>query len=429
MIEIYPINYIDKVIVAPPSKSLTNRALIIASLAEGTSIIKNVCFCDDTGYLCNALSMVNIHLEKGRDYIKVENRIKDRESISIGNKEIYLGNSGTAMRFFATFASLIRGDILLKGNARMNERPIKDLLDGLHMLGVEASSVNNNGCPPLCIKGKGKIHGGKIVMSGKSSSQYLSSILLCAPYADKEVEIIIKDCLTSKPYIDITISLMRAFSAEIKDYEYKRFIVSNKHRYRPREIVLEGDASNASYFFAAAAILDGKVKITGLNYDSPQGDIKFVDILGKMGCKVIKGDNFIEVSGKAKYGVSVDMNSMPDMVQTLAVVAAFVNGKTEIKNISNLSIKETNRILAIKNELSKIGAKVYITDDTIWIEPGVLKGATIETYDDHRMAMAFSIAGLKIPHIIIKNPECVSKSFPQFFDFIEGLSKNRCRNR
>ncbi|MBI5182883.1 MAG: 3-phosphoshikimate 1-carboxyvinyltransferase [Nitrospinae bacterium] len=417
MIEIKPINNLNATIVVPSSKSYTNRSLITTSLAEGESKIKDPLFSDDTIYMINALSEFGVMIKRDGETLLVEGT---NGKIRSPQKEIFLGNSGTAMRFLTTFAGLAPGRTVLNGDERMNERPIQDLLDGLRGLGVKAYSRYDTGSPPVVIEG-GTIIGGKTTLRGGKSSQYLTSIMLCAPYAERDIEIDLVGELTSRPYIDMTIDIMREFDVHVEKDGYKRFIIRRGQRYHHREYSIEGDASNASYFFAAAAVTGGRVKITNLNPFSAQGDTHLLDILEKMGCKVIRGNDYIEVIGGKLKGITVDMNSMPDMVQTLAVISLFAEGETRITNISNLRIKETDRIKALSAELIKVGGIVEELEDGISIIPSSLHGAEIKTYNDHRMAMSFSITGLKVPGIKIDNPECVSKSFPDFFERLKGL--------
>ncbi len=416
MIEIKPIDNLNATIIAPSSKSYTNRSLIIVALAEGKSKIKNPLVSDDTRHMINALSDFGVMVKKDNTLIVegTNGRIKSPQ------KEIFLGNSGTAMRFLTTFAALAPGRTVLNGNERMRERPIQDLLDGLRGIGVKAYSKYDTGCPPVVIEGETMI-GGRTTLRGDKSSQYFTSIMLCAPYAERDIEIDVIGELTSKPYIDMTIDMMKEFGVDVEKDGYKRFTIRRGQRYHHREYRIEGDASNASYFFAAAAVTGGRVKVTNLNPSSAQGDIRFLDILEKMGCKVIRGKDHIEVIGGKLKGITIDMNSMPDMVQTLAVISLFAEGKTEITNISNLRIKETDRIKALSAELAKAGGLVEESEDGISIIPSSLHGTEVKTYDDHRMAMSFSIIGLKVPGIKIRNPECVSKSFPDFFERLGDL--------
>ena len=414
MIEIKQIAKLDAEVFIPGSKSYTNRALIIAALAEGKSVLRNVLVSDDTKYMVNALQEFGIKIEeKENSFIVYGTGGKLKKPA----KEIYVGNAGTTMRFLTTFAALAKGEITINGDKRMQERPIGGLINALYNLGVKAESNNNH--PPIKIFG-GSLKGGKTKINGNISSQFLTSILLCAPYAEKDVELEVVGDLTSKSYVDISLDVMKSFGVKVQNDSYKIFKIKKK-KYQPKEYLIEGDLSSASYFFAAAAITKGKIKVKNINPNSVQGDVCFVDLLKKMGCEVIKEKDSIEVIGKDLYGITADMNNMPDTVQTLAVVAAFAKGKTVIKNIYNLRVKETDRINALESELKKIGIKVEATRDIITIYGGTAKGSEIETYNDHRMAMSFAIVGLKIPGIIIKNPECVTKSFPEFWDKLKEI--------
>lgn len=409
---IKPKSRINAVIEVPGSKSYTNRALLVSALAKGKSIIKNPLFSDDTIYMANALKKFGIHIEK-----------KDNSFVVYGDKPkepntvIYVGNAGTAMRFLTAFAALVNGKTKITGNPRMQKRPIKDLLLSLEQLGVKTYS--NNGYPPVEIIG-GNFVGGKTTLEARKSSQYLSAILMVAPYANNDVTIVVKK-ITSKPYIAITIDVMEKFGVKVVNYGFKRFFIK-KQRYVARTYTIEGDASNASYFFAAAAITSGRVKVKNLNPDSVQGDIRFIDILKKMGCKIKKGKNYIEVIGNRLKGIEVDMNDMPDVVQTLAIVALFAHGTTRIRGIENLRIKETDRINAIITELRKVGAEIKFENGLIIKPKPKYKEAIIETYDDHRMAMSFAVLGLKVP-ITIREPNCVKKSFPDFWEKFKQLYK------
>ncbi len=417
MIEIKPIDNLNATITAPSSKSYTNRSLIIAALAQGINKIINPLFSDDTRHMINALSNFGVIVKKEGETLIVEGT---NGRIKAPQNEIFLGNSGTAMRFLTTFAALAPGRTILNGDERMMERPIQDLLDSLKELGVKAYSKYDTGCPPVVIEGE-TIAGGRTSLKGDKSSQYFTSIMLCAPYAERDIEVDVIGELTSKPYIDMTIDMMKKFGVGVEKDGYKRFTIMKGQRYHNREYRIEGDASNASYFFAAAAVTGGRVMVTNLNPCSAQGDIHFVDVLEKMGCKVIRGNDYIEVIGGELKGITIDMNSMPDMVQTLAIISLFAEGKTEITNIPNLRIKETDRIKALSAELAKVGGIVDESEDGISIIPSSLHGTEIKTYNDHRMAMSFSIIGLKVPGIKIRNPECVTKSFPDFFERLRDL--------
>ena len=417
MLAIKTKKFVKAVIESPPSKSYTNRALIIAALANGNSIIKNPLFSDDTNYMISALRQFGIKIIKNGNNIIVHGK---NGKLSPSKNNIFVGNAGTAMRFITSLASIAEGGTTITGDKRMQQRPIKDLLDALNQLGVESES--NNGFPPIKIYG-GLFNGGNVKLKGDVSSQFLSSILMCAPYAKKDVTISIVGNLTSKPYVDITLDVMKNFGIDVKNLNYKKFIINNNKKYKPINYKIEGDASSASYFFAAAAITKGKIMVKNINPNSKQGDIKFVDILKKMGCGVKKGNDFIEVQGNRLKSVDVDMNEMPDVVPTLAVTSLFADSTTIIRNVQNLRFKETDRLKALAFELRKIGANVEEMNDGLKIKRRRLQKAIIETYNDHRMAMSFAVAGLAINGLKIKNPNCVAKSFPDFWNKFNSLYK------
>ena len=417
MIEIKPISKLDAVLTVPSSKSYSNRALLIAALADGESHTYNCLKCEDTRYMISALNSHNINIVEDKTKVTVHGC---NGFPGTSGKNIFVGNAGTTMRFLCSFAALCLGETIIDGSWRMRQRPLNDLIDGLSPLGVEIISQNENGCPPVKIKGGG-IDGGETEMNGDKSSQYFTSILMSSPYAKKDVLIKVNGELTSRPYIDLTIDLMRIFGVNVENNSYSSFFIKSGNGYKAREYTIESDMTSATYFFAAAAITGGKVKVKNINISTMQGDIKFVDILKKMGCIVLKGENFIEVEGGGLTGINVNMNEMPDAVQTLAVTSLFAKGETRITGVSNLRIKETDRIKALATELSRLGAQVRELDDGLVIIPGKMQAAEIVTYDDHRMAMSFSLAGLKIHGIRIKNPGCVNKSFPDFFKKLESL--------
>jgi len=408
---------LNAVIKAPSSKSYTNRALVISALAEGKSVLKNASFSEDSLRMVKALKEFGIKIFRDKKNLIVYGGIS---KIITPRKKIYIGNAGTAMRFLAGFSAIVKGRTIIDGNARMRQRPIKDLIDAMNSMGVNAYSLNKNGCPPVAVEG-GNFIGGKCRIKADVSSQFLSSILMVAPYSEKGVEIEIEGKLTSEPYIDMTLDVMKRFGMGAK--RRGNIIVVKRGKYRSREYEIEGDFSNASYFFAAAAITHGKIRVVNLNPNSAQGDKKFADLLKRMGCRIKKMRDVIEVEGGRLKGIDADMNKMPDIVPTLAVVAAFAEGKTKIRNVANLRVKESDRISSVARELRKIGAEVMEKKKGMEIMPHKLKGAKIETYNDHRIAMAFSIAGLAVEGIIIKNPSCVKKSFPGFFEAMKSLYK------
>jgi 3-phosphoshikimate 1-carboxyvinyltransferase len=422
VIEIIPITgRIDAVVSVPGSKSYTNRALITAALADGESTITNALFSDDTKYMASGLNALGIPIKEdpnaNRFVINGKGGI-----IPAKQANLFIGNAGTAMRFLTAMLTLGNGVYEIDGIERMRQRPIQDLLDGLKQLGADVVSKFNNGCPPVLIRGIG-LQGGSAVVKGDLSSQYFSALLMTAPYAKNDVSIKVKGDLVSKRYVDMTIALMRQFGVDVKNNDYKTFFVKSGQRYRATQYKVEGDASAASYFFAAAAITGGKARVVGIGSDSLQGDIHFVDVLKSMGCKVTNNANWIEVQGDSLHGIDVDMGDMPDVVQTLAAVAVFARGKTRVRNVKNMRIKETDRIAAVVNELRRMGISAVEYEDGFEIEPSTPRPAEIETYDDHRMAMSFALIGLRANGITIKHPECVSKTFPDYFQRLEALRR------
>jgi 3-phosphoshikimate 1-carboxyvinyltransferase len=333
---------------------------------------------------------------------------------------INVGHSGTSMRFLTALASLKKGTTLLDGSERLRERPMGELLNGLGELGVKAYAKKGNDCPPVIVESQG-LKGGKARIKGRESSQFVSGLLMVAPYALRDVHIEVSSPLSSKPYVDITRDVMSAFGVEIQNQGYSSFFVKAGQRYLPQRYRIEGDASNAAHFFSAAAVCGGRVKVKDLNPVSTQGAIGFLEILERMGCRVTRGSDWIEVLRGELHGIEIDMNEVPDLVPTLAVTAAFAQGKTLIRNIGHLRLKESDRIHALAVELSKMGIRVKEEEDGLEIEGGNPYGAEIETYDDHRMAMSFAIAGLAVPGVKIKGERCVNKSFPEFWKTLQKL--------
>jgi 3-phosphoshikimate 1-carboxyvinyltransferase len=421
-LEIQPIEGpLNADVTVPGSKSITNRALLVAALAEGESSLTGALFSEDTDHMADALRALGIHVDAnpGRSSFAIRGA---GGRIPALRADLYAGNSGTAARFLTAAVGLGQGTYTLDGTPRMRERPIQDLLDGLRSLGVNAYSKEGNGCPPVVVEASG-IRGGPTVMPGSRSSQYFTALLLAAPYAEKDVDIRVEGDLVSKPYIDITISVMRAFGVEVRNDGYARFVVGAGQRYRAQDYLIEPDASNASYFLAAAALCGGRVRVHGLSPASAQGDARFADVLERMGCEVHKDADGIEVVGPERLtGIDVDMNAMPDMVLTLAPIAPFASGPVAIRNVANLRIKETDRISALATELQKLGVRVEAREDGLTVHPTDRLGSgELDTYDDHRMAMGLSLIGLAAPGIVIRNPECVAKTFPGFFEHLEAL--------
>jgi 3-phosphoshikimate 1-carboxyvinyltransferase len=417
MIEVKPLGHCDGAATVPGSKSYTHRALIVSSLADGESFLFNALRCEDTEHTARALIKFGVEVRWENDHVRV---LGKGGMFRATDEKIDVGNSGTTMRFFTALAALKTGITLLDGSARMRKRPMGGLLSGLEALGVKAYSRNGDNCPPVIVESHG-LTGGTARIKGEESSQFISGLLMVAPYARRDVNLEVTGFLASKPYVDITQGVMSAFGVEVRNQGYRSFFVKAGQRYLPQEYRIEGDASSASYFFSAAAVCRGKARVENLNPATIQGDVRFLEILERMGCRVTRGDDWIEVLGGELHGIEVDMKEMPDLVPTLAVTAAFARGKTVIRNIEHLRLKESDRIHALAVELSKMGIRVKEGEDGLEIEGGKPIGTEIETYDDHRMAMSFAIAGLAVPGVKIKGERCVDKSFPGFWEELQRL--------
>ncbi len=419
-----PIRRISGSITLPGSKSLSNRVLLLAMLSEGETFIENLLDSDDVRRMIDALAKLKILYEEDRPSKKI--RVKGEGGrIPVDETELFLGNAGTAIRPLTAALTLGHGRFVLDGIERMRERPIQDLLDGLNQLGAQVRSINNSGCPPVEIIANG-LPGGVTKLSGAISSQYLSAILLTSPYAQTPVEIRIRDHLVSIPYVEMTIRLMNRFGVNVDVSEdFKNFHINAPQSYKsPGTYFVEGDASSASYFLAGAAITGGTVTVIGCGTDSLQGDAQFAKIMEMMGAEVHWEANQITVRGSGNLkGIDVDMNEMPDAAMTLAVSALFAKGTTAIRNIYNWRLKETERLKAVSSELKKLGAIVEEGEDYIIIEPPEkLLPAEIATYNDHRMAMAFSLAACSEVPITILDPSCVGKTFPDYFEQLSELT-------
>jgi len=416
MIEITPVGKIATTLAVPGSKSLTQRALIAASLADGTSRLVGPLDSEDTEYSSKALGQMGMDIEKGADSWTVKG---NGGRIAASSEPIYLGNNGTATRFLTSVAALGHSSYLIDGDERMHQRPIGPLMQALQGWGVEIRSLHGTGCPPLAIDSHGLQGGGTVLPEGKSS-QYLSSLLLVAPYAARPATLRVEGEVLSKPYVAMTLAVMAEFGIEVEAApDFSSFNIP-QGCYRAREYLIEGDASNASYFWAAAAVTGGRVTVSNVPVPSLQGDAMLVPLLGRMGCEVTREGNGLSVAAaRPLEGITVDMGDMPDVVPTLAVVAAFAEGPTRITNIAHLRIKECDRLSAVVAELTKLGAKVEEFPDAMIIHGDGgrgLHGAEIETYKDHRMAMCFAVAGLRIPGVRITGEGCVAKSFPDFWE-------------
>jgi len=426
MKEIAPVANIDRTVTVPGSKSLTQRALLAAALAEGESELLDPLDSEDTEYTSTALMAMGIGVEKRSDRWLVHGR---GGRIVTPAEVLYLGNNGTATRFLTSFVCLGNGLFSITGDKRMEERPIEPLMLALRGWGASLESVRGTGCPPLEIKASG-LAGGKTLLPEGKSSQYLSSLLLVAPYARRQAELEVAGEVLSKPYVAMTLAVMEAFGVKAEANAACNHFVIPTGVYCPRTYQIEGDASGASYFFAAAAVSKGKVTVRNMPYPSLQGDAVFVDLLERMGCRVEKTSAGTLVEGPEKLrGIAVDMGDCPDVVPTLAVVAAMAHGRTIISNIAHLRIKECDRLHVMASELAKLGVRTEERADALLIDgcggqPETLRGAVIDTYNDHRIAMSFAVMGLEVRGIRIENEGCVVKSFPDFWDRFARLSSS-----
>ncbi|MES2462626.1 MAG: 3-phosphoshikimate 1-carboxyvinyltransferase [Armatimonadota bacterium] len=407
----------------PGSKSITNRALALAALAEGATTLTNALFADDTERMMDCLRALGFAVEDSRERESIT--VRGHQSIPSANATLFVGNSGTTARFITPVTALGQGTFVVDGVARMRERPMGDLIRALRQLGVDIESLGANGCPPLRINGHG-LKGGACEVRSDTSSQFLSGLLLAAPCADgPETRIHLDGPILSAPYIAITTTMMRQFGGSVTVSEDGRdFEVPGRQQYRsPGNYVVEPDASAASYFLAAAAITGGRVRVPGIGKNAMQGDAAFVDVLEAMGCTVTRAEDFLEVVGTGDLrGINVDMNAISDTVMTLAAVAPFASSPTVIENVAHIRHKETDRLAAVATELQRLGVRVDERADGMTIYPAArLLPATIQTYDDHRMAMSFALIGLRAPGVVIADPKCVAKTFPDFFDRLQAL--------
>ena len=416
-----PASHVAGVVRLPGSKSLSNRLLLLSSLAHGTTDVRNLLDSDDTRYMAAALQTLGISLTFNED--KTACLVESAGGpFPAANADLFLGNAGTAIRPLCAALCLGRGQYTLTGEPRMMERPIAHLVDALRQLGADITYSQAEGYPPLQIRANG-LRGGRVAIGGNISSQYLTSLLLASPLIGEELVIDIVGELVSKPYIDMTIDVMRRFGVTVHNDAYRQFLVPGGQAYQsPGRALVEGDASSATYFLSAAAIRGGAVRVNGVGADSIQGDVGHADVLERMGALVRRGADYIEVSRGDLRGVDLDLNHIPDAAMTVAVTALFAQGKTVIRNIGNWRVKETDRLAAMAAELRKVGGQVVEGPDYLEITPPArLRPAAIETYNDHRMAMSFSLASLGAAEITILNPACVSKTFPEYFDVFQTI--------
>jgi 3-phosphoshikimate 1-carboxyvinyltransferase len=410
---------IDADVRVPGSKSITNRALLIAGLAGGESTLAGMLFSDDTRYMVDALTGLGLTVETDQPTERAR-IVGCGGTFPNAEANLFVGNSGTTMRFLTAALAVGKGRYRVDGNDRMRSRPIGPLLHALRELGSSAQSEADNDSPPVVIEANGLV-GGRCSMEGGLSSQYFSAVLMAAPYAQRDVEITVIGDLVSKPYMVITAGVMRDFgvAAELDRETWRTFRVAAGQRYGGRAYQIEPDASNASYFFAAAAVTGGRVRVPGLGRNSTQGDLNFVHALEQMGATVAMTDTDTEVIGPPEgklRGIEIDMNAISDTAQTLAAIAPFADGPTTIRGIAHNRHKETDRIADLATELRKIGQDVVEFEDGLTITPSSVMPARIATYDDHRMAMSFAVTGLRAEGIVILDPGCTAKTFPDYFD-------------
>ncbi|EAS3395592.1 3-phosphoshikimate 1-carboxyvinyltransferase [Salmonella enterica] len=417
-----PIARVDGAINLPGSKSVSNRALLLAALACGKTVLTNLLDSDDVRHMLNALSALGINYPLSADRTRCDITGNGGALRAPGALELFLGNAGTAMRPLAAALCLGQDEIVLTGEPRMKERPIGHLVDSLRQGGANIDYLEQENYPPLRLRG-GFI-GGDIEVDGSVSSQFLTALLMTAPLAPEDTTIRVKGELVSKPYIDITLNLMKTFGVEIANHHYQQFVVKGGQQYHsPGRYLVEGDASSASYFLAAGAIKGGTVKVTGIGRKSMQGDIRFADVLEKMGATITWGDDFIACTRGELHAIDMDMNHIPDAAMTIATTALFAKGTTTLRNIYNWRVKETDRLFAMATELRKVGAEVEEGHDYIRITPPAkLQHADIGTYNDHRMAMCFSLVALSDTPVTILDPKCTAKTFPDYFEQLARMS-------
>jgi len=405
----------------PGSKSLTNRALIVAALAGGRSTLTGVLDSQDTQVMAESLRRLGIATVVDDDRCTAE--VEGCSGLPPAERaELWLENSGTSIRFLTALATLADGTIRLDGNERMQQRPIGDLVTALNGLGAAVSCDRDNGCPPVTVRGH-RLPGGQATIAADLSSQFLSALLMAAPCAQSAVELDLYGALVSEPYVEMTLGVMRQFGVQVETDCPGRYRIAPQ-RYRATKYDIEPDASAASYFFAAAAVTGGEVTVDGLCRDALQGDVRFVDVLEQMGCRVEWNSDSITVAGGTLRGVDVDMNAISDTAQTLAAVAVFADGPTRIRNVAHIRHKETDRIAAVAAELGRLGIRVEEETDGLTIHPGGVRPATIDTYDDHRMAMSFSLIGLRAEGIRISDPGCTAKTYPHYFEDLQKLCES-----
>jgi 3-phosphoshikimate 1-carboxyvinyltransferase len=417
----------DVTVRVPGSKSITNRALVLAALASRSrpTTLTGCLRSEDTEVMVTALQKLGYSVEPSWDAAEPAIRVfrGDRPLVPADSAELFVANSGTSMRFLTALVCLGRGRFRLDGVPRMRERPIADLLDALGQLGVRVRSEADNGCPPVIVEAD-SLPGGSARIKGDVSSQFLSALLMAAPFARGEIRVEVDGPLVSRPYVEMTLRMMHQWHLRVAESAEGTFVVPGGQPpdgLRADAYSIEPDASAASYFFAAAAITGGLVCVPGLAMHALQGDVRFVDVLERMGCRVERADDSLAVAGGPLRGIDVGMSDISDTVMTLAAVACFADGPTAIRNVAHIRHKETDRLTALAAELRRLGAGVDEQADGLTITPRPLHGAEVQTYDDHRMAMSLALVGLRVPGVVVTNPACVAKTYPDFFADLDLL--------
>lgn len=418
-----PISHVEGEVILPGSKSLSNRALLLSALASGDTRLTNLLRSDDTKRMIDALRLLGTTITLSDDW--TDCLVEGNNGLFLVERatELFLGNAGTAIRPLTAALSLVNQEFLIDGDQYMRERPIEHLIDALQQLGAEVEYLGKPGCPPLKLFG-GSVTGGDISIRGDISSQYLTALLMALPLAPNDSRISVIGEQVSKPYLDITLGMLDIFGVKATHESYQTFTIGGGQHYTsPGSYMIEGDASSASYFFGAAAIAGGPVRVHGLGKNSVQGDYQFLDTIEQMGASVNRQDNWTDVSAGKLQGIDVDLNHIPDAAMTIAAMALFAEGKTTIRNIYNWRVKETDRMHAMSEGLRRLGAEVQTTDDSITIDPPAnIRSAEIDTYADHRVAMSFSLAALGNAAVTINDPDCTRKTFPDYFDVFQSIS-------
>ena len=431
-----PIKRVRGTVRLPGSKSISNRTLLLAALARGVTIVRDVLDSDDTRHMLAALRALGVQVEVGSDgSVRITGT---GGTFAVRSAQLFLGNAGTAFRPLTAALAVLGGDYRLSGVARMHERPIGDLVDALRFAGASIDYLGKEGYPPLHI-GSGRIDTGQpLKVRGNVSSQFVTGLLMALPLAGRACSVEVEGELISKPYVDITLNIMQRFGVEVARHDWSRFEIPQTQGYlSPGEIFVEGDASSASYFLAAGAISGltggGPVRVQGIGRDSIQGDVRFIEVLERMGARVSVGENWIEATADtaaSSHGrlqsLDADLNHIPDAAMTAAVLALFADGPSTLRNIASWRVKETDRITAMATELRKLGARVDEGPDSLRITPpkaGLTANAAIDTYDDHRIAMCFSLAALGGVPVTINDPGCVAKTFPEYFEMLASISE------